>query len=127
MIKNWKFWLVGCILSVLLYLIIPVGLITYMELKPYIESRQFDADEWKAAPRQRVQLVDSLIRSKQLDGKTRKEVTALLGEDEDEYGSKDTMVYYLGFQRGFTLGPDSEWLHIYFQEEVVSGYKIIYG
>ncbi len=76
----------------------------------------FDAGRWRASPSEfslestRLRMADDLIRSCQLHGRTRAQVTALLGPPEETgYFNDHDLVYHLGHERGF-FGIDSEWL-----------------
>jgi hypothetical protein len=55
-------------------------------------------------------LVDDLLRSHELRGRSRSEVVALLGEPpKTDYFREYDLVYWLGPERGF-ISIDSEWL-----------------
>lgn len=59
-------------------------------------------------------MADDLVNSKKLNGLTRSEVVALLGEPpKTEYFTEYDIVYYLGQERGF-MPIDSEWLVLKF-------------
>lgn len=61
---------------------------------------------WKLRHR----MADWLVSSKQLIGKSRKEVVAMLGEPPStNYFNGWSMVYNLGAERGY-ISIDSEWL-----------------
>ena len=64
---------------------------------------------------ERVYMVDDLITTYDLKGKTKSEVMTLLGPPTDtEYFKNDkNIVYYLGNERGI-ISIDSEWLVIDF-------------
>lgn len=78
--------------------------------------RQFDAQRWqdrtRAYSRDAVRgcMVDDLLRRRLLEGRTRDEVVALLGEPRRSvfFGDYD-LVYWLGPERSL-LSIDSEWL-----------------
>jgi hypothetical protein len=99
-------------------------------------ERHFDEVLWRSAqgheqdkagitPRQKMlgDLVD-----KNLLGKTRMEVIALLGEPStkmDPDGAGPALSYPTGFERGSYIRIDSEWLLIYFNPAgKVTGYEI---
>ncbi len=82
--------------------------------------RDFDAITWRSHPfhlglrdETRLSMVDDLVQSRILIGKTKDEVQAVLGEpsDEPEYFRDWDMKYLLGPERGF-FRIDSEWLLI---------------
>jgi len=87
---------------------------------------RFDSARWKASPSgtargneqpPRQQMVDDLLKSGVLSGKTRPEVDLLLGlADTTEYFRKYDMVYVLGMERNSYFGIDSEWLVIKFDD-----------
>lgn len=78
--------------------------------------RHFDAQRWqdrtRAYSRDAVRgcMVDDLLRRRLLEGRTRDEVVALLGEPRRTtfFGDHD-LVYWLGPERSL-LSVDSEWL-----------------
>ena len=92
----------------------------------HLKSKTFSAKKWREAPDERVNIVDSLLSKHDLIGMTEKEVTALLGENDNDSGyfSKDgRYVYYLGPERGF-FSIDSEWLLIDFSDGAVSDFSL---
>ncbi|MCU1312211.1 MAG: hypothetical protein JWO20_3336 [Candidatus Angelobacter sp.] len=78
---------------------------------------RFDAVLWRdpgTSDTVKLQVADDLIATQALSGKTRKEVTALLGQPpETNYFKEYDLVYYLGPERGF-ISIDSEWLVLKF-------------
>lgn len=96
-----------------------VLLAAFLFLKPmyddYSSRVPFEENTWRAADRldaspSRVQMVDDLLAKNDFYGKTRSDVTALLGEPPDTgYFSNWDMIYWLGPERGL-LSIDSEWL-----------------
>jgi hypothetical protein len=95
----------------------------------YLPIRFFDSAEWKVAnywDGTRVQMIEHLRWSRQLDGLTEGEVIALLGPETDtEYFSEHDLVYVLGSERGL-LGLDSEWLVIDFDSDgVVESFQVV--
>jgi hypothetical protein len=75
----------------------------------------FSRERWDAEPEDwrdetRERLADGLLAARMLIGKSRAEVTALLGEPPPPtYFSEYDMVYWLGAERGW-FRIDSEWL-----------------
>ncbi|WP_337661350.1 hypothetical protein [Erythrobacter sp. Alg231-14] len=95
----------------------------------YLPVRFFDSGDWRSADYwsgHRVQMIDHLLWSGQLNGLTKPQVIYLLGpETETSYFSEFDFVYSLGPERGF-FSIDSEWLVINFDENgVVSTYQIV--
>ncbi len=87
----------------------------------YLPSRSFDADGWKQSEEvegsPRLAMVDSLIESRKLEGKTQDEILALLGPPTDtSYFTDWDAVYWLGPERGW-LRLDSEWLVLRFDDK----------
>ena len=80
----------------------------------------FDADVWKSvqglqdedAVATRFSMAEALLRSGQLHGMERSELLNILGPPPPpEYFKGQTLVYYLGDERGW-MSIDSEWLVI---------------
>lgn len=87
----------------------------------YLPSRSFNADDWKLTDEvegfPRLAMVDSLIESRGIDGKTEDEILTLLGPPTDtDYYSDWDAVYWLGPERNFFLRLDSEWLVLRFDD-----------
>lgn len=84
----------------------------YDVVKEWLNRMPFDSAKWKAGNENdiRIRMVDSLLRKNELNGKTRAEILALLGEpDNTGYFRDYDLVYRLGAERGF-ISIDSEWL-----------------
>jgi len=73
----------------------------------------FTVERWLTNERERVYMVDDLLREYPLTGMTKDEVTALLGPptETNYFQADDNLVYYLGDERGL-ISIDSEWLVI---------------
>jgi len=112
-------------------------LIALPALPELARRRPFDAHAWRSIERgrgrDRIRMVDHLLISGALEGKTRAQVEALLGPDDTERGtgwgrgyfSNWGSVYWLGPERGF-FSIDSEWLVLdYGASGVVSEYRIV--
>jgi len=71
-------------------------------------------------------MVDALISSGQLDGKSKQDVREMLGPPTaTSYFSDWDEVYWLGPQRGF-LRLDSEWLVIRYDDlDIVEEYELV--
>ena len=92
----------------------------------HLKSKTFSAEKWRKAPGERVNIADSLLSKHDLIGMTEDEITALLGENDNDSGYflKDgRYVYYLGPERGL-FSIDSEWLLIDFSDGKVSDFSI---
>ena len=70
-------------------------------------------------------MADRIVAWRLLDGKTRIQVTEMLGEPpKTDYFTEWEMVYWLGPERGF-MSIDSEWLLIKFTSDaIVSEYRL---
>lgn len=112
------------------------GFLVYRVGGEYLSRTDFDASAWQksALPADepptgaaRLRMVDDLLDRHDLEGMTRSEVTALLGEPDDaeNFILGWDMAYYLGPERGL-LPLDSEWLAIRLNEvQQVGAYRII--
>lgn len=99
------------------------AVMAYLFLWPVLEDRlhrqPFDAQAWRGAVSAesansawplRLRMVDDLLERHPLQGMTRQQVVALLGEPGRTGSFRDwDMVYWLGPERGF-IRIDSEWL-----------------
>ncbi|MEO9633217.1 MAG: hypothetical protein ABJF89_04365 [Parasphingorhabdus sp.] len=96
----------------------------------YMPRASFDVDKWKLSEdtksHPRLTMVDSLIESGLLDGKSREDVFTLLGHPPETGYFRDwDAVYWLGPERGF-IRIDSEWLVIRFDDAGrVSEYQLM--
>jgi hypothetical protein len=96
----------------------------------YLPVRLFDHDRWvsdeSGETDVRLSMIDHLVRSGRLDGKSRKDVLSLLGPPTDtNYFADWHLVYRLGWQRGL-FRIDSEWLVIRFgASDTVSEYEVV--
>ena len=99
----------------------------------YSHRISLDSAVWQAPPKEedpawpiRLQMADSLVASKSLDGLSRLEVESLLGKADvtDKWRNWD-LVYWLGPDRGgFRI--DSEWLVVKFDaHDRVVTYRIV--
>ncbi|MEW4282408.1 hypothetical protein [Priestia koreensis] len=63
---------------------------------------KFDQDRWNNHPEERVDMVDNLLEEVTLKGKTKLEITTLLGKQNPKAYFKEptNLVYYLGDERG---------------------------
>ncbi|MGG3927064.1 outer membrane protein assembly factor BamE [Metabacillus fastidiosus] len=93
-------------------LLICITMLTVNEYKS-----MFTTEKWLNNISGRVYMVDDLLNDYDLNGKTKKEVTNLLGTPtETEYfKTENNIVYYLGDERGL-ISIDSEWLVIEFDD-----------
>ena len=99
----------------------------------YLPIMRFDAEGWRRGGGEqtltpvRLQMIEWLTRSGQLDGLTRREVLALLGPADDTPYFRDwDLVYRLGPERDLLFRIDSEWLVIRFgRDGRVSDYRVV--
>lgn len=140
---------IGILIAGLLIVVflIPVlrweGWFLYFRIRERISRVAFESESWKTYRRAygvsqtnywafklpiRLRMIDDLMARHDLDGKTRKDVVALLGEkDKTPYFSEWDLVYFLGPGRfGDAIG-DSEWLVIRFTPDgKVSDYRVVH-
>ena len=96
----------------------------------YVSRTTFNSATWRRVggtfDSVRLRMVDDLIDSKALDGRSREQVLTLLGPaDEPGKFAEWNLVYWLGPERGM-LRLDSEWLVIRFADDGrVAGYRIV--
>lgn len=89
-----------------------------------IDPLPFDAAAWQNNPAtfshdsMRLRMVDDLLASHPLVGRTRSQVVALLGEPDDVGWRNPDMVYQLGLERG-PFAIDSEWLQLHLDKSDV--------
>lgn len=69
-------------------------------------EEQFNTEQWKSTPWQRYKMADDIVESKLLIGKTRQEVTHLLGRSHPTFANTDYVVYKLGQPPSFSEGAD---------------------
>jgi hypothetical protein len=110
--KNRK--LIALIPTIFLTPIIYIGLIyLWIFSASYYPSNDFDKQEWEANVEERYKMSEDIIESKILIGKTKEEITKLLGQDFYSY-NENHIAYELGFVPGlFNIDPDV--LDIYFE------------
>jgi hypothetical protein len=94
--------------------LIPIVVIVVM-MGIYESGSHFNQQTWFQQEDHRVYMVDDLLSDYSLVGKTRGDVTKLLGSPtKDAYFMEpNNIVYYLGDERGI-FRIDSEWLVIWF-------------
>lgn len=98
------------------------------QVKSYLEREAFDSRKWIEADRSntnvRQRMVDDLLKTHSLVGKSRTEIEALLGPPtEDSPRGNFDLIYWLGPERGF-IQIDSEWLLIRFENDRVIEVKV---
>lgn len=85
----------------------------------YLFEERFDKNEWRSSPKQRYQMVDDIIESQLLIGKTKGEIILLLGEPNSSISAdKDVFLYRLGTPPTF-FESRREQLLIAFENEKV--------
>lgn len=91
-------------------------------------GRAFDKAVWSDRKQEaaRLAMADRIVARRLLDGKSRAEVTAMLGDHKEPGFFTDwDLVYWLGTERGF-VGIDSEWLVVRFDANGrVAEYQIV--
>ncbi|MEL0645351.1 hypothetical protein V6251_13240 [Olleya sp. Ti.3.14] len=99
--------------------IIYIGLIyLWIFSASYYPSNDFDKQEWETNVEERYKMSEDIIESKILIGKTKEEITKLLGQDFYSY-NENHIAYELGFVPGlFNIDPDV--LDIYFENGKVT-------
>lgn len=92
------------------------------------QGRAFDKAVWSDRSQEaaRLAMADRIVARRLLDGKSRAEVTAMLGDQKEPGFFTDwDLVYWLGTERGF-VGIDSEWLVVRFDANGrVAEYQIV--
>jgi hypothetical protein len=106
--------------------------VTYGEARDYLHRVPFESTAWKnpdlveSDDPIRIRMVDDLMKSRRLEGRSREEVEKMLGkaakpEDLREFD----LVYWLGPDR-VAMGTTSEWLAISLDERgVVREYGVV--
>jgi len=105
-------WTLGCLAGVLVVFL--AGTFAYGFKTGYLPVRFFDSERWKRVERvddqTRIQMIEHLMWSGKLDGLSRSELVALLGQpSEAGYFREHDYVYWLGDERSL-FSIDSEWL-----------------
>tara|TARA_R110000868_G_scaffold230864_1_gene484125 strand:+ start:226 stop:684 length:459 start_codon:yes stop_codon:yes gene_type:complete len=115
--NNRKF--LAIIPTIILIPIIYVGLIAiWIFSVSYYPDKVFDQNEWNSTVKERYEMSRDIIESNILIGKTKKEVTELLGHDFYSHG-ENHISYELGHVPGlFNIDPD--YMDIYFENGKVN-------
>ncbi len=115
--KNRK--LIALIPAIFLSPIIYIGLIyLWIFSVSYYPSNDFDKQEWETNMEERYKMSEDIMESKILIGKTKEEITELLGKDFYSY-NQNHIAYEIGFVPGlFKMDPDV--LDIYFENGKVT-------
>jgi uncharacterized membrane protein len=110
--KNRKF--IALIPTLFLSPIIYVGIIyLWIFSISYYPSNEFNKQEWETNVEERYKMSEDIIESEILIGKTKDEITELLGQDFYSY-AENHIAFELGFVPGlFNIDPDV--LDIYFE------------
>ncbi|MES2425532.1 MAG: hypothetical protein V4560_01120 [Bacteroidota bacterium] len=114
-------WVSTILITPLLYWGAIMLLLFYM---CYYPTSNFDKREWFANKDMRYRMTANIIESKMLIGKTKAEVNAILGKQENISGG-DKRYYYLGFLPGFAMDADE--LYIQFNNDKVIKVAQIHG
>lgn len=92
----------------------------------YRYKHTFSSEKWLNNPDGRTAIVDDLLEKYELVGMTEADVTALLGEHNNDYGyfnADNRYVYCMGLERGL-ISIDCEWLILDFADGRVSDVHI---
>ncbi len=82
-------------------------------------EKPFDAKVWQAEPLQRYEMVDDIIESQILSGKTKHEIIEILGQPDSKLNtSKDAFIYNIGNPPSF-FSSQKEYLLIVFKSKRV--------
>lgn len=98
------------ILAPILYLILIFAFFSYLFYEPQYD---FNKEKWFADKNSRFEMLDDLVDSEILNGKTKSEIVELIGESESE-DSSDIWVYNLGMS-GAGLGWKFSYLELTFE------------
>ncbi len=140
--RNWIKWLLVSILALVVLYLVFVVVVVVISVSDNFEARKFNTTDWKQKPEKRFELVDDLMKSKLLDGKSRAEVTKVLGPPEtntpksekdkmvnglyshfpDTTGSGTDLFYFLGTRPGIMQAE--QYFFIWLENGSVMKYKI---
>lgn len=113
------------VLITILGMILPLYCFVLLGINEY--KYNFTVEKWIKSPEERVYMVDNLLSDYELRGKTKEEVSKLLGKPTPNayYKEHSNIVYRLGIERGF-IRIDSEWLVIWFNSSgKVAKYEVL--
>ncbi|WP_139252462.1 hypothetical protein [Hymenobacter psychrotolerans] len=112
-----------CTISVLFFAIICVFLFSLS----YYPKHDFDSNEWLKNPEKRYEMTTNMIESKLLIGKSKEEVSRLLGNERRLEWTKDGLdcwQYYIGDKPTFGMDLDPDAIDVYFKNgKVVRVYE----
>jgi hypothetical protein len=108
-------WITTLVLTPLLY----IGLIIlWVSAVTYYPAKKFHSENWKSNQEKRYEMTKDLLESRILMGKTKDQVVALLGLEDNAIES-DKWVYDVGF-RPSMFGIDPDILEIEFKAGIVT-------
>ncbi|APY08137.1 hypothetical protein BWZ20_07410 [Winogradskyella sp. J14-2] len=82
-------------------------------------EKPFDAQKWQSEPLKRYEMVDDIIESQMLLGKSKSEIIEILGQPDSKlHTSKDAFIYTIGDPPSF-FSSQKEYLLIVFKNERV--------
>ncbi|MDC6362395.1 MULTISPECIES: hypothetical protein [Flavobacteriaceae] len=115
--ENRKF--IAILPTLILSPIVYIGLIAIWIISiSYYPNKDFERSKWKLNVEERYEMSSDIIESNILIGKTKEEITELLGPDFYSHG-ENHISYELGHVPGlFNIDPD--YLDIYFENGVVN-------
>lgn len=126
--RKWLTLLISLILTPLVYFYMAYPFINIVS--NYHHQKYFNAEAWAKKPTLRYEMIDFIIQSDTLKGKTPKEIKKLLGEpewltwDEENKMHYDTQWNYsLGIEPG-AFTTQKEQLEVIFKNDKVINYKL---
>ena len=108
-------WFTTILVSPVIYFL---SVLVFIFGASYYPTHDFNKQKWVSDSEKRYELSEDLIESKILIGKTKKEVTEILGEP-DGWKQEDYWSYYLGYKPSF-MSIDPDYLDIEFKNDKVS-------
>jgi len=107
-------WFTTIFVTPVIYVLI---ILAFFFSASYYPSHDFNQQKWASDSEKRYELSADLIKSKILIGKTKNEVTELLGEP-DGWKQENYWTYYLGFKPSI-MSIDPDYLDIEFKNDKV--------
>ena len=126
-LKNWKFYLLWILTWIIIFLVISIGIVSFLVYKYTPASKNFNIEEWNNNTSKRNELINDLVKSKILGGKNRNEVIELLGTKEAYINNTNMIEYSICPGRSLLFTLDCERLIINFKNDKVESYNILEG
>lgn len=91
----------------------------------YKYEHTFSKDRWVKYPRERVKMIDNMLKKYNLVGQSKEQIIEFLGEETQNayFKEENNLVYYLGDERG-VISIDSEWLILRLTNNIVTEVEI---